>query len=184
MSNDPFDWPDEQETTEGSPRAVYAYPTDDPMAVARDVRYVAPSPVSGAARPEWDARLVIDYVLGVNTDAILEAYNLTYAAYERIQLDVGFMGKVAALRKELEKDGATFALKAKLQAEVLLDEAFKMAMDRDVDDRVRAKIIGDTVRWAGFDKNGVVSDATGGFSITINLDGKKGNTYDADVEEV
>ena len=142
--NDPFAWQDEVEEPTATATAIEpAYPDDDPQAIARTVTYAAPSPVSAAVRPEWDARLVIDYVLGVSADAICEAYNLTHLAWERIQLDVGFMGKVAALKKELEKDGATFALKAKLQAEVLLEESFKMAMNRDVDDRVRAKLIGD-----------------------------------------
>lgn len=92
----------------------------------------------------------------------------------------------AALKKELEKDGATFALKAKLQAEVLLDESFKMSMDKDVDPRVRAKLIADTVRWAGFDKAGAAADATGGFNITINLDtGKKmGDLFEGEAEDV
>ncbi|MNQ15585.1 hypothetical protein D3C85_285580 [compost metagenome] len=181
--NNPFAWPEEAEATTSHP-VEYAFPEDDPQVIARTVQYVAPSPVSGAVRPEWDARLVIDYVLGVSTEAILEEYNLTHQAFERVKLDIGFMGKVAALKKELEKDGATFALKAKLQAEVLLEESFKMAMNSNVDDRVRAKLIADTVRWAGFDRNGPAVDGTGGFSITINLNGKKGDTYDMEAEDV
>lgn len=180
--NDPFAWQDEVE----EPAATALEPVYDgsnPLELVQ--RHVAVSPVSAAARPEWDARLVIDYVLGASTEAICEEYNLTELAWQRIQLDVGFMGKVAALRKELEKDGATFALKAKLQAEVLLDESFRMAMNQDVDDRVRAKLIADTVRWAGFDKSGVAPDSTGGFSVTINLHGKRaGDTFDGEVEDV
>lgn len=183
--HDQFHWPDEDETPSAARVVEPVYPEDDPQVVVRTLSYIAPSPVSAAARPEWDAKLVVDYVLGMSDEAICEEYNLTYAAWERIQLDVGFMGKVAALRKELEKDGATFALKAKLQAEVLLDESFKMAMNNEVDDRVRAKLIADTVRWAGFDKSGTVADGTGGFSININLNGKRlGDTFDGDVEDV
>lgn len=183
--HDPFRWAEEDEAPTTLATVAPAYPDDDPQAIARTVTYVAPSPVSAAVRPEWDARLVIDYVLGVSAEAICEAYNLTHLAWERIQLDVGFMGKVAALKKELEKDGATFALKAKLQAEVLLEESFKMAMNRDVDDRVRAKLIGDTVRWAGFDKSGPAVDGTGGFSISINLNGKRlGDTFDGEAVDV
>ncbi|MNT99127.1 hypothetical protein D3C72_2418970 [compost metagenome] len=59
-----------------------------------------------------------------------------------------------------------------------------MAMNSNVDDRVRAKLIADTVRWAGFDRNGPAVDGTGGFSITINLNGKKGDTYDMEAEDV
>ena len=180
--NDPFAWQDEVE----EPAATALEPVydgSDPLVLVNQQHAVPVSPVSAAARPEWDARLVIDYVLGASTEAICEEYNLTELAWQRIQLDVGFMGKVAALRKELEKDGATFALKAKLQAEVLLDESFRMAMNTEVDDRVRAKLIADTVRWAGFDKSGPVADGTGGFSININLNGKRlGDTFDGEVE--
>lgn len=182
--NDPFAWQDEDE----DPAATALEPVydgSDPMVLANQQRPVAVSPVGAVARPEWDAKLVIDYVLGASAEAICEEYHLTHLAWERIQLDVGFMGKVAALRKELEKDGATFALKAKLQAEVLLDESFRMAMNSDVDDRVRAKLIADTVRWAGFDKSGMVTDGTGGFSININLNGKRlGDTFDGEAEDV
>ena len=180
---DPFSW-DEDAAQE---QRVAVFDGSDPMEVVKSIpEWVPASPVSAEARPEWDARLVIDYVLGAGKETICEVYGLMPHHYDRIVLDVGFMGKVAALKKELEKDGATFTLKAKLQAEVLLDESFKMAMNKDVDDRVRAKLIGDTVRWAGFDKTGASVDATGGFSITINLDGAKrtGSTFDGEVTDV
>ena len=143
------------------------------------------TPVGAVVRPEWDMRLVVDYVLGASEDSICEEYGLVSHQWHRILNDIGFLGKVAALKKELEKDGATFALKAKVQAEVLIDESFRMAMDADVDPRVRAKLIGDTVRWAGYDKNAAVADGTGGFSININLNGKRlGDTFDGEAEDV
>ncbi|WP_288074910.1 hypothetical protein [Pseudomonas sp.] len=167
----PFDWPQEVEDT----RQVPVFDGSDPLEIVRSIPpWVPNSPVGELARPEWSPRLVIDYVLGASKESIMEEYGIMDHHYERIVRDVGFMGKVAALKKELEKDGATFGLKAKLQAEVLLDESFKMAMDKEVDPRVRAKLIGDTVRWAGFDKSGAAPDNTGGFSVTITLNGVKG----------
>ena len=180
--NDPFGWPEEEPEQKATP----VFDGSDPLEIVKSIPpWIPTSPVSAVARPEWDARLVIDYVLGASKEAICEEYDLMPHHYDRIILDVGFMGKVAALKKELEKDGATFTLKAKLQAEVLLDESFKMAMNQDVDDRVRAKLIGDTVRWAGYEKTGAVADATGGFSININLNGKRmGDTFDGEVTDV
>lgn len=182
--NDPFHWAEESEqpTTAVTP----VFDGSDPLEIVRSIPpWIPPSPVGAAVRPEWDARLVIDYVLGASKDAICEEYGLQHYHYDRIVADIGFMGKVAALKKELEKDGATFGLKAKLQAEVLLDESFKMAMNPDVDSRVRAKLIGDTVRWAGFDKSGASPDGTGGFSININLNGKRlGDTFDGEAVDV
>jgi len=67
---------------------------------------------------------------------------------------------------------------------VLLDESYRMSMDKDVDPRVRAKLIADTVRWAGFDKSGASPDGMGGFSININLNAKSGDTFDGEVTDV
>jgi hypothetical protein len=181
--NDPFAWAEEDES---STAVTPVFDGADPLEVVRSIPpWIPTSPVGAASRPEWDPRLVIDYCLGASKEAIMEEYSILDHHYERIIRDVGFMGKVAALKKELEKDGATFTLKAKLQAEVLLDESFKMAMNHDVDDRVRAKLIGDTVRWAGFDKSGAAPDGTGGFSININFDGKRpGTTFEGEVTDV
>ena len=166
--------------------ATPVFDGSDPMEVVRSIpAWVPNSPVDAVSRPEWNPRIVIDFVLGASKESILEEYNLMDHHYERIIRDIGFLGKVAALKKELEKDGATFTLKAKLQAEVLLDEAFKMAINEKVDDRVRAKLIGDTVRWAGFDKSGGMIDNTGGFSVTINLNTKQvGDIVDAEYAEL
>ena len=182
--NDPFSWAEESEQPTTAIQPVFD--GSDPLTVVRSIpAWIPPSPVSAEARPEWSARLVIDYVLGASKESICEAYGLAAHHYDRIEMDPGFMGKVAALKKELEKDGATFTLKAKLQAEVLLDESFKMAMNSDTDDRVRAKLIGDTVRWAGFDKSGAAPDGTGGFSITFNFNGKSpGDTFEGEVTDV
>lgn len=180
--NDPFAWAEEDEPTAITP----VFDGTDPLEVVKSIpAWIPPSPVAPATRPEWDARLVIDFVLGASKESICEEYKLMPHHYDRVILDIGFMGKVAALRKELEKDGATFTLKAKLQAEVLLDEAFKMAMNKDTDDRVRAKLIYDTVGWAGYNKNSAAPDATGGFSININLNGKRmGDTFDGEATDV
>ena len=185
--NDPFAWADEETTAPSNKHVEPAFGTNDRMAVVnRQPDWTPRAPGGAIERPEWNPRVVIDFVLGASKESICEEYNFTEQFYERMVQDVGFLGKVAALQKELEKDGATFTLKAKLQAEVLLDESFKMAMNQDVDSRVRAKLIGDTVRWAGFDKSGVAPDNTGGFSVTITLNGVKsqGDTFDGEIVDV
>lgn len=185
--NDLFAWPDDPESEPRDTKQKRpVFDGEDPMQVVRSIpAWVPPSPVSADSRPEWSARLVIDYVLGASKQSICEEYNIAAHHYDRIEMDPGFMGKVAALKKELEKDGATFTLKAKLQAEVLLDESFKMAMSSDTDDRVRAKLIGDTVRWAGFDKTGMAADATGGFYIQFHFNGKpQGETFEGEAVDV
>lgn len=183
--NDPFSWAEESEQPTTAIQPVFD--GSDPLEIVKSIpAWVPVSPVGELARPEWSPRLVIDYVLGASKESIMEEYGILDHHYERIIRDIGFMGKVAALKKELsEKDGATFGLKAKLQAEVLLDEGFKMAVDPNIDPRVRAKLIADTVRWAGFDKSGSAPDGTGGFSITFNFNGKSTcDTFEGEVTDV
>lgn len=123
--------------------------------------------------PEWSMRMVVDVALGASADSILSTYGLQMHEYERLCRDPVFMGRVAATKKELEKNGAGFRLKAQLQAEAMLATSWDIAHDDEVDPKVRAQIIRDTVRWAGWDapptqqQNGIGA----GFSISINLNG-------------
>src|SRR3990167_1349133 len=96
--NDPFAWAEEDEPTAMTP----VFDGTDPLEIVKSIPpWIPPSPVAPVKRPEWDARLVIDFVLGASKESICEEYNLMPHHYDRIILDVGFMGKVAALKKEL-----------------------------------------------------------------------------------
>ena len=70
----------------------------------------------------------------------------------------------------LEKEGATFRVKAKMQAEILLDTAYKMAHNVLIPANVRAEMIKCIVRWAEYEPK---KDAGPGnnqaFQININL---------------
>lgn len=180
---DPFAWEESDEAEVPVP----VFDGKDPLEIVRSIpAHIPVSPTAPALRPEWSIRLVIDFVLGASKEAICEEYQLMPHHYDIIVRDVGFQAKVATLKKELEKEGATFTLKAQLQAEDLIDEAYVMAKTADLDPRVRAKLIGDIVRWAGFDKTGATVDGTGTFSLNINFSGMKpaGETYDGEITDV
>lgn len=182
---DPFAWEDSDTQVAEVPTPVFD--GTDPLEVVRSIpAHVPVSPTGPGLRPEWNIRLVIDFVLGASKEAICEEYQLMPHHYDIIVQDLGFQTKVAALKKELEKEGATFTLKAQLQAEDLIDEAYVMAKTADLDPRVRAKLIGDIVRWAGFDKTGASVDGTGTFSLNINFSAVKptGETYDGEITDV
>lgn len=186
--NDPFAyaWGEPVETTEPEKRKP-VFDGTDPLEIVRSIPpWVPTSPTSLASRPEWSIRIVIDFVLGASKESICEEYALMPHHYDLIVNDVSFLAKVATLKKELEKEGATFTLKAQLQAEDLIDEAYKIAKTEDMDPRVRAKLINDIVRWAGFDKTGASVDGTGGFSLNINFSSNKnaGETYDGEITDV
>ncbi len=128
------------------------------------------SPTGPEFRPEWDMRLVVDMALGTSTESILDAHNLQHHQFEKILQDPGFVAQVAAMKKSLEKEGATFRLKSQIQADYYLSVAHAMIMDPQCDERVRTRLIEDVVRWGGLDAPASVGGGSvGGFNITINF---------------
>lgn len=142
------------------------------------------NPVGTQERPEWSTQLVLDVAIGTDPDAICEAYGLQFHEYERLKGDVQFMAQVAKMRKELEKEGVSFRLKAQMQAEEYLQDTWRMVKDEDTDPKVRADLIKSTVRWAGFDAPAQgVSGPGGGFTVNINLGShRQGQTIEGEVE--
>lgn len=130
---------------------------------------VPSNPVGNDANPQWDKRLLVDVAIGTQEDMILDAYGLTAHAYQAILEDLGFQRALAILKKELQKDGMSFKLKAQLQAEAMLEEHWMLVHDRDIPPETRRKAIADTVRWAGFDNNANMGGMGGG-GFTINID--------------
>lgn len=117
----------------------------------------------------WQTSLVTDVALGVDDDIICEAYGLQYTQLLKIKQDPSFRKRLKALEEELQKEGVSFRLKAQMQADELLKTSFAMIHDEDIDPKVRAKLIEDTVRWAGYDN--VRGDSGGDrASFVINID--------------
>lgn len=120
--------------------------------------------------PLVNFHLAMDVALGVDEDTILDAYNLQSHEYKLVVNSGIFKQQLTRVEEQLEKDGGSFKLKAQAQAEVLLQEAFVMAMDRDMDPKVRADLIKQNVRWAGHDNPSAEgSGQAGGFQVTMNF---------------
>lgn len=142
------------------------------------------SPVGPELRPEWSMHLVMDVALGASTDSILESHDLQHHQFEVICASPQFSLQVAALRKDLEKEGATFRLKAQLQADFYLVKAHQMIMDPEMDPRVTTRLIENVVRWGGLDQPEQLGKTNvGGFSININFgqNAPRGITIENDV---
>ncbi|MNM46286.1 hypothetical protein D3C81_572230 [compost metagenome] len=129
------------------------------------------SPVGPELRPEWSMRLVMDVALNASTESILEAHDLQHHQFEKILLNPTFVLQVDDLRKQLEKEGATFKLKSQLQADFYLTTVHQMIMSQDTDERVKTRLIEDVVRWGGLDTPQPVGGqgALGGFQINISF---------------
>ena len=70
----------------------------------------------------------------------------------------------------LKVDGMSFKLKARMQAEGFLATSFAMVTNPATSDAVRADLIKNTVRWAGYDAKAAEVGAGGNaFNIQINL---------------
>lgn len=145
--------------------------------------YSQVSPVGPGLRPEWSAHLVMDVALNSSVDSICEVHELQQHTLHQICESPVFASQVAAVRKQLEKEGATFKMKAQLQADFYLQQVHEMIMDKEMDPRVRTRLIENVARWAGLDAPQAVGShgALGGFSISINFDAstqRRGVTID------
>lgn len=128
------------------------------------------SPIGPELRPEWSMRLVMDVALGSSTESILEAHEIQYHQFEQICASPQFVARVEELKKNLEKEGASFRLKAQLQADFYLAKVHEMIMSSETDERVKTRLIEDVVRWGGLDSAPAVGGGqAGGFSIAINF---------------
>lgn len=106
--------------------------------------------------------------------SICEAYGITREAWREIAVDPTFVATVQMWREELQKDGVSFKIKARLQAEELLKTSWNMIHGPDdvVPANVKADLIKFTIRAAGLD--GSKDQANGGgnttaMQININL---------------
>jgi hypothetical protein len=86
-----------------------------------------------------------------------------------------FMADLAAAVEMVKKEGMSFKLKARLQAEELLKESWRMIHSKGEEaapPSVKADLIKSTMRWAGYDnKENAAGTVNNGFSIQINLGG-------------
>lgn len=123
----------------------------------------------------FPATLPIELALKVAPeDQILEAYGLQRFEYELLLQNAAFVAAYKNALEMVQKEGASFKLKALLQAEELLTTSWQMIHDSDAPASVRADLIKSTVRWAELEPKKTAGDDGGGGSqglqININLD--------------
>jgi hypothetical protein len=102
------------------------------------------------------------------------AYGIDRDGWNSLRLNPVFMKAVAGYVEDLKKDGMSFKLKARLQAESLLATSFKLIHSRndDVPPNVKADLIKFTIRAAGLDGSKDQAAAQGpqnALQININL---------------
>lgn len=103
---------------------------------------------------------------------ICAAYGISKDQFIELSQDPVFVKAYGDAKEALQKDGVSFRIKARLQAEELLKKSWSMIHDQNTPTTVKADLLKATVRWAGLEPKG---DPGGGgvngnaFQININL---------------
>lgn len=102
---------------------------------------------------------------------ICAAYNLNQQDWENLKRDPAFVADVRAAAEELKKDGVSFKMKARLQAEELLKTAWKMihAPNDEVAPAVKGDMIKFIIRCAGLSEEKQQAQTGPGNALQINI---------------
>ena len=103
-------------------------------------------------------------------EEIFQGYGLTISDYEALIQDPIFLRAIKTAKEQLQEEGMSFKIKAKLQAEELLKKSWAMIHDVTTPHNVRADLIKSTMRWAGHEpKAGGTDLSSGGTALQINI---------------
>jgi hypothetical protein len=112
-----------------------------------------------------------------DVETILRQEGISKDVFLVLAEDKVFQQSVQRYVKELTENGASFQLKARLQAEDLLKRQWFLIHDPDTPPAVAVKAIENTVRWAGLEpKTSSQNQNTSqgpGFQIIFNLNSPK-----------
>jgi len=157
--------------------------------------------IAGIATPKdltdgqaWTDRFAFDIALRLENSGeplaeILSQHNMTRADLAWVNQDPLFLGRVRRYRDEIGKDGITFKMKARVQADDLLTTSWVLIHNPATPASVKADLIKSTVKWAGLepknDENILgAGSAAGGVKIFINMpDNMSGGKVIEHVEE-
>ena len=122
------------------------------------------------SRVGFPAMLPIELAMRTGTvREICDAYNLTREDFAALIQDPTFAKAYAAAVEEVQKDGVSFRMKARMQAEELLAKSWAIIHSPETPSTVKADLIKSTVRWAGYEVKTGEALAGNAFQININL---------------
>lgn len=138
------------------------------------VKFSGYDPRRDPAEIGWPATLPVEIALKVAPlKDIQAAYNYSDEEWLALRDDPAFLSDLAAAVAMVKVEGASFKLKARMQADEVLKTSWRLihAPLDEVPSSVKADLIKSTVRWAGYDNKEGVGGMTNGnaFQININL---------------
>lgn len=107
-------------------------------------------------------------------DEICTAYGISLPDFEQLSESPLFVQAYRNAKDALQKDGMSFKIKAKMQAEALLAKSWAIIHDPSTPSAVKADLIKHTVRWAEYEPRPSAAGPGGlgsAFQININLGG-------------
>ncbi len=125
----------------------------------------------------WPSTLPIELAMRDQTpEEICRAYGIEREEFERLGLNPSFRAEVKAAIEALRKEGASFRVRAQMQAVELLKTSFNMIHNNDCPYPVRAKLIEMTIKASGLDASitgglGAKGGVAQAFTINLNLGG-------------
>jgi len=115
--------------------------------------------------------LPVELALKIDTPAnICACYGIDREQFATMVRHPLFIKAYADAVESLKKEGASFKMKARLQAEDHLATTYQMIKDKNTSDAVRADLIRSTVRWAGLEPKNSDGAGAGGVQFSINID--------------
>jgi hypothetical protein len=142
--------------------------------LAEPSRSVTPRAPSDPARLGYPPTFPVEIALRTSsTRSLCEAYGIDEDEWELIRHEPLFLADLKRALEMLQQEGMSFKVKARLQAESLLQTSWREIHSPETPPAIRAKLIEATVRWAGWDSpaQGAAATTGNGFSININLNG-------------
>lgn len=120
----------------------------------------------------WPPMLPYELAMKSGTvEEILDAYGISEDDWLALRETPIFLAACAQAREELKKEGMGFKVKARIQAEALLEQSWDMihAPDDEVPPNVKADLIKFTIRAAGLDGSKDQGQQSVGTALQINI---------------
>lgn len=118
----------------------------------------------------YDPGLPVELALGLNAvSEICKEYGIAREELEALAANPMFRAEFQAALDTREEEGGAFRLKAQLMAEHMLEELYKIGMDKEVGPAVRVKIANDIIMYAGRLPAKAVASTDNGTGLQINI---------------
>lgn len=100
----------------------------------------------------WPPQLLVDLALDIEEpDAIAAKHGMDTVHLQTLRETAAFQSLVLTTKSKLQNDGELFKARAVAQAEMLLEQAYRMAVDPNVPHAIRMQLIAMNVKWAELD---------------------------------